>query len=41
MNSPGHRTVILKPVFKSFGVGLAAGTPNGHHGTTYVTHFGS
>ena len=40
MNSPGHRANILSPSFRSVGIGIAAGTPDGGGGATYTTDFG-
>jgi uncharacterized protein YkwD len=40
MNSPGHRANILSPSFRSVGIGIAAGTPDGGEGATYTTDFG-
>jgi uncharacterized protein YkwD len=40
MNSSGHRANILSSSFRSIGIGIAAGTPNGGGGATYTTDFG-
>jgi uncharacterized protein YkwD len=42
MNSATHRAVILEPVFREVGIGVAAGAPSaeGAAGTTFVLDFG-
>jgi uncharacterized protein YkwD len=42
MHSPGHRANILNRSFREIGVGIALGSPRGHHSAaaTYTTDFG-
>ena len=40
MNSAGHRANILSRSYRAIGIGIAAGTPGGGGGGTYVTDFG-
>jgi uncharacterized protein YkwD len=40
MHSAGHRANILFRRFRSVGIGIAAGTPDGDAGATYSTDFG-
>lgn len=40
MNSAGHRANILSRTYRAIGIGIAAGTPGGGGGGTYVTDFG-
>jgi uncharacterized protein YkwD len=40
MNSPGHRSNILQPMFREVGVAVVRGTPRGLDGATYATEFG-
>jgi uncharacterized protein YkwD len=39
MNSAPHRAVILEPVFREVGVGIADGSPEGGPGVTFVLDF--
>ena len=40
MNSPGHRSNILKRGFREVGIGAAKGTSNGNRGTMWTVDFG-
>jgi uncharacterized protein YkwD len=42
MHSPPHRKILLTPVFRSVGIGIARGTPEpGGPGATYTADFGN
>lgn len=40
MRSPPHRAVILNPLYREGGAGIARGTPKGSPGVTYVMDLG-